>query len=120
VVKRADARRFRDGFPELGPGRLEAPHIADDHNAEVVAVRKVRFGFTGAYLYKAALWCGPCTIKTLVVERKAAPGAIDMPPAEALLQIISVNGFTSGARRIDVANPLGESEKPITTWLYLP
>jgi hypothetical protein len=77
VVKRADARRFRDEFPELGPGRLEAPHIADDHNAEVVAVRKVRFGFTGAYLYKAALWCGPCTIKTLVVERKAAPGAID-------------------------------------------
>jgi hypothetical protein len=47
------------------------------------------------YLYKAALWCGPCIIKTLVAERKAAPGAIDMLPAEALEQIVSANGFTS-------------------------
>jgi hypothetical protein len=48
-----------------------------------------------AYVYKAALWCGPCIIKTLVVERKAAPGAIDLLPAEALEQIVSANGFTS-------------------------
>jgi hypothetical protein len=48
-----------------------------------------------AYLYKAALWCGPCIIKTLVAERKAAPGALDMEPAEALQQIVSSNGFTS-------------------------
>ena len=48
-----------------------------------------------AYLYKAALWCGPCIIKALVAERKAAPGAIDMPPAEALEQIITANGFAS-------------------------
>jgi hypothetical protein len=47
------------------------------------------------YLYKAALWCGPCIIKTLVAERKAAPGAIDMPPAAALEQIVSANGFAS-------------------------
>jgi hypothetical protein len=45
------------------------------------------------YLYNAALWCGPCIIKTLVAGRKAAPGAIDMPPAEALEQIVSANGF---------------------------
>lgn len=32
-----------------------------------------------AHLYKAVLWCGPCTIKMLVAERKAAPGAIEMP-----------------------------------------
>jgi len=48
-----------------------------------------------AYLYKAALWCGPCIIKALVAERKAAPGAIDMLPAEALEQIVSANGYTS-------------------------
>src|ERR1700730_4627230 len=48
-----------------------------------------------AYLYKAALWCGPCIIKALVAGRKAAPGAIDMPPAEALKQVVSANGFTS-------------------------
>jgi hypothetical protein len=48
-----------------------------------------------AYLYEAALWCGPCVIKALVAERKAAPGAIDMAPAEALQQIASANGFTS-------------------------
>lgn len=48
-----------------------------------------------AYLYKAALWCGPCIIKTLVAERKAAPGALDMEPADALQQIVSLNGFTS-------------------------
>jgi hypothetical protein len=47
------------------------------------------------YLYKAALWCGPCIIKALVAERKAAPGAIDTAPAEALEQIISANGYTS-------------------------
>jgi hypothetical protein len=47
------------------------------------------------YLYKAALWCGSCIIKALVAERKAAPGAIDMPPAEALEQIVSANGFTA-------------------------
>jgi len=34
-------------------------------------------------------------IKTLVAERKAAHGAIDMLPAEALEQIVSANGFTS-------------------------
>jgi hypothetical protein len=34
-------------------------------------------------------------IKTLVAERKAAPGAIELSPAEALAQIVSANGFTS-------------------------
>jgi hypothetical protein len=48
-----------------------------------------------AYIYKAALWCGLCMIKTLVAERKAAPSAIAMPPAEALEQIVSANGFTN-------------------------
>lgn len=48
-----------------------------------------------AYIYKAALWCGPCVIKTLVAEKKAAPGAIDMTPAVALEQIVSANGFTT-------------------------
>lgn len=48
-----------------------------------------------AYIYRAALWCGPCVIKTLVAARKAAPGAIDLSPAEALQQIVSANGFTS-------------------------
>jgi hypothetical protein len=48
-----------------------------------------------AYTYRAALWCGPCVIKALVAARKAAPGAIDMSPAEALQQIVSANGFTS-------------------------
>ena len=47
------------------------------------------------YVYTAALWCGPCIIKALVAQRKAAPGAIDMLPAEALEQIVSANGFTS-------------------------
>jgi len=47
------------------------------------------------YLYKAALWCGPCIIKTLVAQRKAAAGAIDMLPAEAREQIVAANGFTS-------------------------
>jgi hypothetical protein len=48
-----------------------------------------------AYIYKAALWCGPCVIKALVAAGKAAPGAMDMPPAKALEQIVSANGFTS-------------------------
>ena len=48
-----------------------------------------------AYIYRADLWCGPCVIKALVAARKAAPGAIDMSPAEALQQIVSANGFTS-------------------------
>jgi hypothetical protein len=47
-----------------------------------------------AYVHEAALWCGPCIIKTLVAERKAAPGAIDMVPAEALEQIVAANGST--------------------------
>jgi len=37
----------RHGFQELGPGRLEARHVAEDHNGEVVAVGQVRFGFAG-------------------------------------------------------------------------
>ena len=48
-----------------------------------------------AYIYGAALWCGPCIIKALVAEQKAAPGAIAMSPAEALEQIVSANGFTT-------------------------
>jgi hypothetical protein len=36
-----------------------------------------------------------CVIKALVAERKAAPGAVDMCPAEALEQIVSANGFIS-------------------------
>ena len=47
-----------------------------------------------AYIYKAGLWCRLCVIKALVAARKAAPGAIDMSPAEALQQIVSANGFT--------------------------
>jgi hypothetical protein len=47
------------------------------------------------YLHNAALWCGPCIIKALVAQRKAAPGAIDMLPAQALEQIVSANGYTS-------------------------
>ena len=47
-----------------------------------------------AYIYKAGVWCGPCVIKALVAARKAAPGAIDMSPAEAMQQIVSANGFT--------------------------
>src|SRR6516164_10720856 len=35
-----------------------------------------------AYIYRADLWCGPCVIKALVAARKAAPGAIDISPAE--------------------------------------
>src|SRR6516225_3670286 len=48
-----------------------------------------------AYIYRAALWCGPCVIKALVAARRAAPGAIDMSPADALQKIASANGFTS-------------------------
>ncbi|MGC1891612.1 MAG: hypothetical protein WA709_36975, partial [Stellaceae bacterium] len=48
-----------------------------------------------AYIYRAALWCRPCMIKALVAERKPAPGAIDISPAEVLQQIVSANGFTS-------------------------
>jgi hypothetical protein len=47
-----------------------------------------------AYVYHAALWCGPCVIKRLVKEKKASPGALDMPTAEALQQVVSSNGFT--------------------------
>jgi hypothetical protein len=48
-----------------------------------------------AYTYRAALWCGPCVVQTLVEERRAAPPALDMEPARALEQIVSANGFTS-------------------------
>jgi hypothetical protein len=47
-----------------------------------------------AYVYQAALWCGPCVIKRLVEEKKASPGALDMRPADALEQIVYSNGFT--------------------------
>jgi hypothetical protein len=47
------------------------------------------------YVYKAGLWCGSCVIKALVAARKAAPGAIALSPAEALQQIVSVNGFSN-------------------------
>jgi hypothetical protein len=46
-----------------------------------------------AYIYQAALYCGPCVIKALLAAGKAAPGALGMPPAEALHQIVSANGF---------------------------
>jgi hypothetical protein len=48
-----------------------------------------------AYLYQAALYCGPCVVKALHAAGKAAPGALDMPPADALFQIVSANGFDS-------------------------
>src|SRR5215469_2563990 len=48
-----------------------------------------------AYIYRAGLWCGPRVIKALVTARKAAPGAIDMSPADALQQIMSANEFAS-------------------------
>jgi hypothetical protein len=47
-----------------------------------------------AYVYQAALWCGPCMIRRLVEEKKASPGAFGMGPAQALQQIVSANGFT--------------------------
>jgi protein involved in temperature-dependent protein secretion len=50
-----------------------------------------------AYLYRAALWCGPCVIRQLVEAGKASPGALGMPPAQALQQIVAANGFTDEA-----------------------
>ena len=47
-----------------------------------------------AYVYQAALSCGPCMIRRLVEEKKASAGALGMDPAEALQQIVSANGFT--------------------------
>jgi hypothetical protein len=47
-----------------------------------------------AYVYQAAVWCGPCMIRRLVEEKKASPGALGMEPAETLQQIVSANGFT--------------------------
>jgi hypothetical protein len=47
-----------------------------------------------AYVYRAALWCGPCMIRRLVEKKKASPGALGMAPAQALQQIVSANGFT--------------------------
>jgi hypothetical protein len=47
-----------------------------------------------AYVYQAALWCGPCVIERLVEEKKASPGALGMEPAEAQQQIVSSSGFT--------------------------
>ena len=47
-----------------------------------------------AYVYQAALSCGPCMIRRLVEEKKASPGALGMEPAEALRQIVSANGLT--------------------------
>jgi hypothetical protein len=72
-----------------------------------------------AYIYEAALWCGPCVIRTLVAEKKAAPAAIDMPPAEALEQIVAANGFTSESdcdsdnlQKGPYANGGGEADTP--------
>lgn len=47
-----------------------------------------------AFMYCAALWCGPCVIESLITQRKASPAARDMAPAEALAQIVESNGFT--------------------------
>jgi hypothetical protein len=54
---------------------------------------------SGEQYGRLSLQCRPL-VRTLhhqdaIAERKAAPGAIDMPPAEALEQIVSANGFTS-------------------------
>jgi hypothetical protein len=46
-----------------------------------------------AYLYRAALYCDLCVINALIAAGKAAPVAADMPPADALLQIVAANGF---------------------------
>jgi bifunctional non-homologous end joining protein LigD len=39
------------GFQELGPGRLEALHVAEDRDGELVAAGQVRFGFAGKGLW---------------------------------------------------------------------
>jgi ATP-dependent DNA ligase len=39
------------GFEELGPGRLEALHVAEELDGEVVGAGQVRFGFSGKGLW---------------------------------------------------------------------
>jgi len=39
------------GFQELGPGRLEALHVAEDRGGELFAAGQVRFGFAGKGLW---------------------------------------------------------------------
>jgi bifunctional non-homologous end joining protein LigD len=39
------------GFEELGPGRLEALHVAEERDGEFIGVGQVRFGFAGKGLW---------------------------------------------------------------------
>ena len=47
----ATAQFVVTGFRELGPGRLEALHVAEDRGGELVAAGQVRFGFAGKGLW---------------------------------------------------------------------
>jgi bifunctional non-homologous end joining protein LigD len=49
------------GFQELGEGRLEAVHVAEEADGELAPAGQVRYGFAGKGLWRelAALRCGP-------------------------------------------------------------
>jgi bifunctional non-homologous end joining protein LigD len=47
----ATGRFIVTGFQELGPGRIEALHVAEERDGEVVGVGQVRFGFAGKGLW---------------------------------------------------------------------
>jgi len=64
------------GFQELGPGRLEALHVAEDRNGELVAAGQVRFGFAGK-----GLWA------IMDQLRAGSPGRYGIVPIEPWLAI---------------------------------
>jgi bifunctional non-homologous end joining protein LigD len=51
------------GFQELGEGRLEAVHVAEEADGELAPAGQVRYGFAGKGLWRElnALRCGPAT-----------------------------------------------------------
>jgi hypothetical protein len=64
------------GFQELGPGRLEALHVSEDRNGELVAAGQVRFGFAGK-----GLWA------IMDQLRAGSPGRYGIVPIEPWLAI---------------------------------
>jgi bifunctional non-homologous end joining protein LigD len=71
------------GFQELGPGRIEALHIAEERDGKLVPAGQVRFGFAGKGLWAILDELRTCSVGRAGVgvdrARASCPGEVLWP-----------------------------------------
>ena len=91
------------GFQELGPGRLEALHVAEETEAGLIPAGQVRFGFAGK-----GLWARLDALRAATANKA---GVVSIEPA-LTVQVKFFGRQKGGALRDGVLLSVEEQPRP--------